>query len=138
MRWITFTAAFALLIVHVINETRTPRLARSQRLCFRQRQTAGEMVNAFRQRVNALSTAHTQIDCVQNTECFLNANTGWALFLPPSQCVLIAMALLRMYVATAVREGKEEAEHAYDMSEYYKLYRAFGLEMQVDDYEQNA
>ena len=70
-------------------------------------------------------------------KCLLNTNTELAVVLYICS-VLIAMALLRMYVATAVREGKEEAEHAHDMSEYYKLYRVFGLQMQVDDYEQNA
>ena len=81
-----------------------------------------------------VSCTYPDLETVQ-TQNVLNANTGWAFILPPL-CVGSYGPSTHVCCYSS-REGKG-AEHANDMSEYYKLYRAFGLEMQVDDYEQNA
>eukprot|EP00943_MAST-04B_sp_MAST-4B-sp1_P002255 g2255.t1 len=70
-------------------------------------------------------------------QCFLNVSTAGAtaLYL---LCLIVSALLTRLYIATGVREEEEEMEHVQKVIEYRKLYSAFGLEMNVDDYQQNA
>ena len=141
MRWITYAVALALLIVDVESTSSNATTCEASTFCVETHNLDSCTGTDQYTTSQGCCPCQLRLENFQNStksiSCFLNKHTGGS-FLLYFLCVLIAMALLRMYVATAVREGKEEAEHAYDMSEYYKLYRAFGLEMQVDDYEQNA
>ena len=53
-------------------------------------------------------------------------------------CMIFAVLLTRLYIATAVREEAEQLEHDRKNIEYQQLYDKFGFEMKVDDFEQNA
>ena len=74
---------------------------------------------------------------VKEEHCFLNQHTPEAVILY-ILCMIFAVLLTRLYIATAVREEAEQLEHDRKKIEYQQLYDKFGFEMKVDDFEQNA